>query len=255
MRTFTALALILAVVGSATAGKYMQHPCHKRGPRGPTNPGTPLEQLGLEDIPDNWDWGNVNGTDFLTITRQQHIPTYCGACWAFSATSALSDRIKIQRKAIWPDIVIAPQVVLSCDADNGDNGCHGGDAINAYKWMHGNNVTDETCSNYQAEGHDTGLACTPDIVCRNCAHGSKKCWVPKEYQVFGVDLFFSLNSPDKTLAQNELAIMNEIFQRGPVACGIAVPDSLETFSGDGIYCDTTGDKNLVHAISIVGYGV
>jgi len=50
-------------------------------------------------------------------------------------------------------------------------------------------------------------------------------------------------------------MMQEIAARGPIACGIAVPDSLETFSGKGIYSDTTGDKQQVHAISIVGYGV
>lgn len=49
-------------------------------------------------------------------------------------------------------------------------------------------------------------------------------------------------------------MMQEIYQRGPIACGIAVPDSLETYTG-GIYKDTTGDMNIVHDISIVGFGV
>lgn len=68
-------------------------------------------------------------------------------------------------------------MVLSCDDAGGDNGCHGGDAYTAFEWMHNNDVTDETCSNYQAGGHDTGLKCTDDIVCRNCAP-NKGCWVP-----------------------------------------------------------------------------
>lgn len=49
-------------------------------------------------------------------------------------------------------------------------------------------------------------------------------------------------------------MMQEIYQRGPIACGIAVPDSFENYTG-GIYEDTTGDLNIVHDISIVGYGV
>ena len=49
-------------------------------------------------------------------------------------------------------------------------------------------------------------------------------------------------------------MMQEIYQRGPIACGIAVPDSLEAYTG-GIYKDTTGDMNIVHDISVVGYGV
>jgi len=49
-------------------------------------------------------------------------------------------------------------------------------------------------------------------------------------------------------------MMQEIHQRGPIACGIAVPQSLEDYTG-GIYNDTTGDLNIVHDISVVGYGV
>jgi len=34
--------------------------------------------------------------------------------------------------------------------------------------------------------------------------------------------------------------MQEIYQRGPIACGIAVTQALEDYTG-GIFCDTTGD--------------
>lgn len=46
----------------------------------------------------------------------------------------------------------------------------------------------------------------------------------------------------------------EIAARGPLACGIAVPDALEAYKG-GIFCDTTGDVNIVHDVSVVGYGI
>ena len=49
-------------------------------------------------------------------------------------------------------------------------------------------------------------------------------------------------------------MMNEIYQRGPIACGVAVPDALENYTS-GIYHDKTGDTNIVHDISVVGYGV
>lgn len=76
----------------------------------------------------------------MTIQRNQHIPVYCGGCWAFSAVSALSDRIKIQRKAQFPDVIISPQVLISCEEP--DQGCHGGDARTANEWIHNNNITD-----------------------------------------------------------------------------------------------------------------
>lgn len=127
----------------------------------------------MADLPTNYFWGNVNGTNFLTYQRNQHIPVYCGSCWAFASSSALSDRIKIARKAQWPDINIAPQVLISCETP--DEGCHGGDAKTAYEWIHKHNITDETCSPYQAFGHDNGIGCTSEIKCKNCLPG-KGCW-------------------------------------------------------------------------------
>jgi hypothetical protein len=92
-------------------------------------------------LPDQWIWNNINNTNYLTNLRNQHIPQYCGSCWAHAATSAISDRIKIARNAQWPDINISPQVVISCSTN--DAGCHGGEALSAFEFMHNNNITHE----------------------------------------------------------------------------------------------------------------
>ena len=59
-------------------------------------------------------WSEFQRNFFLLISKFdlyfQHIPQYCGSCWAQAASSSLSDRIKIARKAAWPDVLIAPQV-------------------------------------------------------------------------------------------------------------------------------------------------
>lgn len=91
-------------------------------------------------------WNDYQNTNFLTNVRNQHVPQYCGSCWAHAATSSLSDRIKIARDAQWPDINISPQVIISCETK--DLGCHGGEPYNAFEWMAENEVTDETCSIY-----------------------------------------------------------------------------------------------------------
>jgi len=113
------------------------------------------------------------------------LPFYCGSCWAHGTTSSLSDRIKIARKAAWPDINIAPQVLISCTTDDG---CHGGSHYNAFKYMHDNEITDETCSIYRARGHDNGVECSPMVKCQNCMP-NKPCFVPDEYKIYQVDEF------------------------------------------------------------------
>ena len=134
-------------------------------------------------------------------------------------------------------------MLISCETP--DDGCHGGYAYNAFAWMHENEITDETCSVYRARGHDNGEVCSAMNVCRNCSPG-EACFVPDEYLVYGVDEYDTV--------VGEEAMKQELYQRGPLACGIAVPQSLDDYTG-GIYCDDTGDMEIVHDISIVGYGV
>ena len=50
-----------------------------------------------EDLPKQWDWSNMDNTSYITKALNQHVPQYCGSCWAQAAISVLGDRIKIQR--------------------------------------------------------------------------------------------------------------------------------------------------------------
>lgn len=48
--------------------------------------------------------------------------TDCGGCWAFGVTSALGDRISIMRKNAYPQVNLAPQVLINC---HGGGSCDG----------------------------------------------------------------------------------------------------------------------------------
>lgn len=104
-----AVYALVAGVSAERVRKYVnpEAPCRKvsEGPkdgyvREPLKP--------VQDIPETFIWNNVEGVNYLTNLRNQHVPQYCGSCWAHAATSAMSDRIKIARKAAFPDINIAP---------------------------------------------------------------------------------------------------------------------------------------------------
>lgn len=114
---YPSVAVMLLLAGS-TSAEYTRrvdrrYPGHVKPDR--EIPTVEHKRLQSAELPKQWEWNNVNGTNYLTNIRNQHLPEYCGSCWAHAATSAFSDRIKIQRKAAWPDVNISPQVVISCD--------------------------------------------------------------------------------------------------------------------------------------------
>ena len=179
--------IITALVGAATATDA----CYKRTNK--PKPGfvkKPLEPV--DDLPREHIWNNVNGTNYLTNIKNQHIPQYCGSCWSQAATSALSDRIKIVRDAAWPDFNVAPQVPISCVYGEDDDGCHGGEPYDVYEWLHDNEGTDETCSIYRARGKDNGAECAPMLKCMNCMPG-EPCFIPDSYYVFKTDEYGNVN--------------------------------------------------------------
>jgi len=108
----------------------------------------------LEELPSGLFWGNGDGVNYLTPVKNQHIPRYCGSCWAQAATSAVSDRIKIGRNATWLKVVISAQPIPACDSRSNliDHGCDGGNGYTAYDWTMRNTITEDSCSNYQALG-------------------------------------------------------------------------------------------------------
>ena len=146
------------------------------------------------------------------------------------------------RQAAWPDINIAPQVLISCEME--DFGCHGGDPLNAYRYIYKNNITDETCAVYRGRGHDNGVECSPILRCKNC-NPHQDCFIPDEYYEYAIEQFGEVAGEEN--------MMQEIYQRGPIACGIDANEELVNYTG-GILDDKTGAKDIDHIISVVGWG-
>merc|ERR1711907_652467 len=112
----------------------------------------PQDYIKDEDLPTNFTWGDVDGVNYLTKSLNQHIPQYCGSCWAHGSVSALGDRIKIARKAKGIDINLSVQHMLNC----GNIGsCHGGSVPGPYQWIHkisktGAGISYDTSNPYMA---------------------------------------------------------------------------------------------------------
>lgn len=187
----------------------------------PENVVSPLPHTYLteDDIPTEWDWRNVNGTNFVTWDKNQHIPHYCGSCWAQGVTSALSDRLSIMNGVgAGAQINLSPQVLINF---NGGGTCEGGMPAKAYRYIQTNGIPDQTCQVYVAEdlGGSRGKDCDEQCICQTCSPGNTTdnfspgvCEPVTTQQMYYVSEHGSVKGADKMKA--------EIFARGPIGCGI-----------------------------------
>jgi len=197
---------------------------------------TPLK---VDALPISWDWRNVNGKNYLSSTRNQHIPQYCGSCWAMGATSSIADRLNILRGGAWPSAYLSVQNVIDCGYA-GD--CDGGDHLSVYDYAQKTGLVDETCNNYQAINQD----CNPFNVCGTCSPGGSCAAIasPTRFKV----------SEYHELPTDPIAIQSEIYKNGPISCGIEATKGLDTFQGGQIYQENIPNPSINHIISLVGWG-
>mmetsp|Transcript_10779 Transcript_10779/g.40318 ORF Transcript_10779/g.40318 Transcript_10779/m.40318 type:complete len:270 (-) Transcript_10779:157-966(-) len=202
---------------------------------------SPVPDPNTMDIPDSFDWRNVNGTNYLPPVRNQHIPVYCGSCWAFAATNVIASRFNIAQKGTWPSNMLSVQTVLDCA---GAGSCHGGQEIGVYRYARDKGITHESCNNYQAKDQQ----CTPFNFCGTC-DPSGKCFALENPKLWKVSQYGSVSGADKMKA--------EIVARGPISCAIYASDELERWiakDDEDIFSQHNYFPSLNHAITVVGYG-
>jgi len=218
----------------------------------------PEEYIDAADLPTEWIWNDINGVNYATLARNQHIPQYCGSCWAFGTTSALSDRLSIQRGYanvsgengnIWPEINLAPQVLIN---ENGGGTCNGGNAVGVMRYVHENGIPHETCQAYQAKNEPHGK--NSDLnICENCVPGNSSatftpgvCSAQSEFDLFWVTEYGPVHD-----AEN---MKKELFARGPIGCGIDATAELEAYEG-GVFSQKKEAPIINHEVSVIGWGV
>jgi cathepsin X len=208
-----------------------------------------------ETYPDEFNWCDKDGKSYCTMSRNQHIPQYCGSCWAHGAVSALGDRVKIARKGAGVDINLAVQHILNC----GNVGsCYGGSIDGAYQWIHkisktGTGISYETANPYIACSSDSkegfcghvNTECSALNVARTCGSFDKEggsCTGLSSYPNVTVSEYGSISGKE--------SMMKEIFNRGPIACGIDAGPLLNFETGIIKKKSDATD----HVISVVGWG-
>jgi len=211
--------------------------------------------LEATEFPSDFSWCNKDGKSYCTMSRNQHIPQYCGSCWAHGAISALGDRIKIARKAQGIDINLAVQHLLNC---GGVGTCKGGSVDGPYQWLmeiskKGTGISYETANPYVActSDSDEGFCKHVDTSCkalnvaRTCGSFSQEggpCTGLGEFPNATISDYGSISGAD--------AMMKEIFHRGPISCGVDANPLLNYESG----IIKTEGEGVDHVVSVVGWG-
>ena len=95
------------------------------------------------EYPADFSWCDKEGINYCTMSRNQHIPQYCGSCWAHGSTSALADRFNILLKDVAPTPVgLNAQVMVNCDAGGS---CNGGNPLGVYYHAYHTGIPDSSC--------------------------------------------------------------------------------------------------------------
>lgn len=205
------------------------------------------------DTPDEFNWMNVDGTDWTTIVKHQG---NCGSCWDFAAIGALESRIMIEEQCsgLQPDL--AEQYALSClpaSANNYGQGCYGGTPYKAYFYImdeteegnYYNGIIPESCFPYQA---------SHDVPCED------KCedWIDHLIPITGCEEFFL--EFDYDTPENRAILKSIIYEGGPVAVALNVTQDFIDYWGihhspDDYYPDTDEPwgNRLNHIVVIVGW--
>ena len=216
-----------------------------------------------DELPDQWNRNDVDGKSCLTHQLNQHIPQYCGSCWAHAALSSLADRIKIARNCQGDDINLSIQFVLNCGTLVAGS-CHGGSHTGAYQFIkEAGHIPYDTCQPYLAcsAESDEGFCSNVDTTC-NAMNTCRTCstFTSNGGECLALDVF-----PNTTIAEygliddftddadRVLKIKKEVYARGPVAASVQA-EPLVDWMGGKVFDDDTASKMQNHVVSIVGWG-
>ena len=181
---------------------------------------------------------NVNGRNFISPVKNQDIPQYCDASWAFSVTSALTDRMRYMRGASYPFQELSVQALINC-ADS-FSGCFGGDVFSAYKYIKSVGLPGESCLPYLGVED----RCTSQNICRVCMD-TDVCYPISSYHKYYISSFDAVDGIS--------AMMDQIYYNGPITCKISVTNDLQNYR-NGIFSRNTSSSLYDHYVNIIGWG-
>lgn len=219
----------------------------------PTNEERPAPiQKSSEVLPPSFSW--CHGTSYCSSSWNQHIPQYCGSCYLHASLSVLQDRYNIRNFGRKTPISLARQAFLNCAPQLGySNGCGGGEPDAVYEYIKRYGIPDEGCQIYKAQDHKGAHGnmdqCDAQEVCMNCMSGkTPECWAIEH------PIRYHVSNYGKVPANDADAMAREIYENGPIVCGIAAYDKFDYGYRGGIWTDGANQTDVDHDVEVVGFG-
>ncbi len=133
--------------------------------------------------------------------------------------------------------------------------CYGGSALEGYKLIGLTGISDESCDPYigSSPSHFSEVNCE-EMMCRTCDRFGTCALTEPQVRVFA-DEYGEINYQklpnNRTMVE---AMMDEIYQRGPIACSMfAHSDGFENYEG-GILVDYNQYPGTTHDLVLLGWG-
>jgi len=174
-------------------------------------------------VPASLDWRDQNA---VTPVKNQE---QCGSCWAFSATEAIESAWILSGKGTLNNTDLAPQQIVDCDINGGDEGCNGGFTPGAYQYVMGAGGL-ESESNYPYQG-----------VGGQCEFSAKKI----DASISG----FQYATQDG----DENAMVQSLVEWGPLSICVDASNWQDYQSGIMSDWDCCWFCQLDHCVQLVGY--
>lgn len=208
-----------------------------------------LDEIDINQIPKNWNWGNVGGKSYLSQVRNQGD---CGSCYVVSTIGALESRLRIKTDNK-DQTKFSIQFPLSCGLYT--EGCEGGYPILVGKFFNEFEILPEDCFDKYQE--ITGVC----NINKKCNHNKK----------YIVSKYGYINGAYGKSTEEDM--IKELRARGPILGNIKMDDSSFYYYSSGIFSssnkleknsDYISVKSIIdnnkdwekvdHSTLIVGYG-
>ncbi|KAM8953056.1 tubulointerstitial nephritis antigen [Pelodytes ibericus] len=180
----------------------------------------------------------------------------CAASWAFSTASVAADRIAIHSGGRFTSN-LSPQHLISCDTKN-QNGCSGGNIDSAWWFLRKRGLVSHACYPFIMDKTDAFVSCNISTVSDH--HGRSHATTSCPNTLEDSNYIYQC-SPPYRVPSNEMEIMKEIMENGPVQAVMTVHEDFFLYK-TGIYKHTNLAKTKsgrhqmsgMHSIKIVGWG-